>query len=161
MVKHAFWWYFMLFWDKFQIIASVLVIWNISPAGTRVAPSESRSTHQLLLTFGSDRLLLITSSQPCIWILKHGCSIYSLCRISLMDACPHPIASIWNNTHTLMLLLLLLMLIWIFGCQVLPTSDADLVQVQWHWQWRWCLFDEFSPHKCWVLVLVLIMRIFS
>ena len=143
VVKHAFWWYFMLFWDKFQIIASVLVIWIISPAGTRVAPSESRSTHQLLLTFGSDRLLLITSSQPCIWILKHGCSIYSLCRISLMDACPHPIASIWNNTHTLMLLLLLLMLIWIFGCQVLPTSDADLVQVQWHWQWRWCLLDDF------------------
>ena len=46
------------------------LIWNMSSAGTRVAPSESRSTHQLLLTFGSDRLLLITSSQPCIWILK-------------------------------------------------------------------------------------------
>ena len=127
------------------------LIWNMSSAGTRVAPSESRSTHQLLLTFGSDRLLLITSSQPCIWILKtwlldlqaeymqkiaHGCQPSS-----------HPKAAIWFNTHTLMLLLLMLLL-WIFVDLVLPTSDADLVHVHWHWQWRW-LFDEFSPHKCW------------
>ena len=145
VVKHAFWWYFMLFWDKFQIIASVLVIWNISPAGTRVAPSESRSTHQLLLTFGSDRLLLITSSLPCIWILKTWVLDLQFMQKIAHGYQPssHPIASIWNNTHTLMLLLLLLMLIWIFGCQVLPTSDADLVQVQWHWQWRWCLLDDF------------------
>ena len=26
VVKHVFWWYFMLFYGKFQIIASVLVL---------------------------------------------------------------------------------------------------------------------------------------
>ena len=157
MVKHAFWWYFTLSWDKFQIIASVLVIWNISPAGTRVAPSESRSTHQLLLTFGSDRLLLITSSQPCIWIFKTWRSLYSLSRRSLVDASPHPIASRWYTTHILMLLL---DMDWIFryvgyvvGYGYLVAKFFPLVtpilykcsDIVW-----W-----FSPHKCWVLVLVL------
>ena len=110
------------------------LIWNMSSAGTRVAPSESRSTHQLLLTFGSDRLLLITSSQPCIWILKTWLLDLQFMQ-KIAHASPHSIAGKWYNTHILMLLLdngsgldIWICWIWIFGCYLLPTSDADLVQ---------------------------------